>query len=702
MVSKKPDSGDHQAEKSRPARLILRENDNERVIELAGKSTSIGRSHENDIEIDDINSSRRHCRIDRKGGGVYEVTDLKSRNGTLVNGILVLRRELRPGDCIEIGKTRMYFQYVPTEITDDTIDLTTDYFLEPLSDLDGEGQTQVLKKEREIFLKILDINKKLGATLVLSDLLDLIIDTVVDVTNAERGFLILKTQSDMVVETARNVDREKLKGPEFKVSRSIAEHVLETGGSILSDNAVKDRRFRGFASVYNLNMKSVLAVPIKVRGQVIGVIYVDNRFDQSVFNQNHLRWLEIIADQAAVAIMNARLFEENRGRQKELEDAQARLEQTNLDLEEKVLSKSLQLEEVIKLIPKDRPQRFKYDYDAIVTRSPKMYDIFQLLDKVTDSNVPVLILGESGTGKELVARAIHENGPRREHAFVSENCAAVPVNLLESEFFGHVRGAFTGATRDKRGLFEVAHEGTLFLDEIADMPPEMQTKFLRVLQDGEIRRVGGKEIIKVSVRIISATNKNIYDLVRQGQFREDLLYRINVITVTLPPLRERREDIPLLIDTFLRRIAERGQADKKALSRDTFHLLYQYDWPGNIRELENEIERLAALSGERIEANLLSQNILAKSANRKLPSLEGKTLKEVVQRTTEDVEMQVIKSTLSALNWKKSKTAEVLGISRPTLDSKILKYELWRERPGGGAAPDAEEISKSPAAPLDQ
>lgn len=681
MVSKKTGSQPPKQKPRRHPSLIIRENGQERTVELGRKTTTVGRSHDNHVEIDDINSSRRHCKIERKGSS-YEVSDLKSRNGTLVNGILVLRRELRSGDCIEIGKTRMYFDRVPAEATEETIDLTTDFFLEPLTEIDEENQLQVLKKEREIFLKILEINKRLGSTLVLTDLLDLVVDTVVDVTGAERGFLILSHSNDIIVQTARNIDREKVKDADLKVSRSIADQVMAAGTSILSDNAVQDNRFSGFASVFNLNMKSVLAVPIKFRGESIGCIYVDNRFDQNVFNSSHLRWLEIIADQAAVAIMNARLFEENRTRQKELEEAQRRLERTNLDLEEKVISKSIQLEEVIKLIPKDRPRRFKFSYDAIVTRSPRMYDVFQLLDKVTESNVPVLILGESGTGKELVARAIHQNGSRKDKAFVSENCAAIPVNLLESEFFGHVRGAFTGATRDKRGLFEVADKGTLFLDEIADMSPEMQTKFLRVLQDGEIRRVGGKDIIKVQVRVISATNKNIYELVRQGSFREDLLYRINVITINLPPLRERREDIPLLIDTFLTRIAERGESPKKTLSRDAFHFLYQYDWPGNIRELSNEVERLAALSGERIESNLISPNIISKSTGKKLPSLEGKTLKEVVQRTTEDVEMQVIKSALSANDWKKSKTAEMLGISRPTLDSKIVKYDLQKESAG--------------------
>jgi len=680
-------------------KLIIRENGRERIIEITHKITTIGRSHENVVEIDDINSSRRHCQIERKDDG-FEIVDLKSRNGTLVNGILVLRKQLRPGDCIEIGKTRMYFERISTRLVDDTIDLTTDFFLEPLTDLEKENKLEVLKNEREIFLKLLEINRNLNSRLVLTDLLDLILDTVVDVTGAERGFLILREGSEVAVKAARNMDREKIRDPEFKVSQAIAVEVMKNGQAIRSDNAVKDSRFTSLPNISKLNMKSVLCVPIKGRDHVvIGVIYVDNRFEQNSFTKTHLRWLEILSDQAAVAISNAVLFEENGKRRMELESAHLSLERANRELEEKVISKSLQLEEAIRLIPKERPNRFKNTYDAIVTRSPKMFEIFHLLDKVTDSNVPILILGESGTGKELVARAIHQNGPRAARQFVSENCAAIPVNLLESEFFGHERGSFTGAVQQKRGLFEVAHEGTLFLDEIAEMPPEMQTKFLRVLQEGEFRRVGGKEILRVNVRVISATNKNIYDLVRQSKFREDLLYRINVITVTLPPLRERREDIPILIDHFLDRITKRTGEKKKTLDRETFHLLYQYDWPGNIRELENEIERLAALSGNQIKSNLLSANILARGKKR-MPALDGKTLKEIVSRAVEDVEMQVIQLTLIDNNWKKTKTAEILGISRPTLDSKIDKYRLSKEgapvvgtASGGQESPEENEGS---------
>jgi len=386
----------------------------------------------------------------------------------------------------------------------------------------------------------------------------------------------------------------------------------------------------------------------------------------------------MVAHQAAVAVRNAQLFDENNSRAEALEQTQLRLERANAQLEENVMDKTLQLEEAIKLIPDDQAPGFKYDYSNIITRSPKMFEIFRVLDKVSDSTVPVLILGESGTGKELIAGAIHSNGPRSGKEFVSENCAAVPMNLMESEFFGHVKGAFTGASSDKRGLFEVADKGTLFLDEIADMPADMQTKMLRVLQEGEIRRVGGKDVTHVDVRVISATNKDIFDMVRQQEFREDLLYRINVITINLPPLRERREDIPLLIDFFFERIAERSSENRKSINQETLEAMVQYDWPGNVRELENEIERLAALGGENIESQLLSSNIQANGSKPGM-AVNGKPLKDIVARTVEDVESQVIRSALVDTNWKKSKTAELLGISRPTLDAKILKYSLRRE-----------------------
>jgi Nif-specific regulatory protein len=248
-------------------------------------------------------------------------------------------------------------------------------------------------------------------------------------------------------------------------------------------------------------------------------------------------------------------------------------------------------------------------YHPLVGSSSAMQELFNTLDRVIETNVPVLIQGESGTGKELVAKAIHYNSKRAHGRFVSENCAAIPTTLLESELFGYTKGAFTGATRDKKGLFELASGGTLFLDEIGDMSEEMQKKLLRVLQEGEIRPVGAKDVLKVDVRIISASNKELQQLVEKGKFRKDLYYRINVITIRTPALREHREDIPELAEHFLDKVAAEYKMPRRELAPDVLGVLSVYDWPGNIREFENEIYRVVALSDGIITSDLLSSHI---------------------------------------------------------------------------------------------
>jgi len=243
--------------------------------------------------------------------------------------------------------------------------------------------------------------------------------------------------------------------------------------------------------------------------------------------------------------------------------------------------------------PEDRSR-----YSEIVGDSPAMLSMMAVLDRVSSADLSVLIQGESGTGKELVARAIHENSPRRKQAFVTENCAAIPETLQESELFGYKRGAFTGADRERKGLFEVADGGTLFLDEVGDMSPSMQKKLLRALQDGEIRAVGGTRSVKVDVRVVSASNRGLLDMVKNGTFREDLYYRLNGITVELPPLRDRTEDIPLLVDVFLvRAAAELGRA-MPTIVPEALDALASYRWPGNVRQLDNEIRRCLALLGD--------------------------------------------------------------------------------------------------------
>jgi len=321
----------------------------------------------------------------------------------------------------------------------------------------------------------------------------------------------------------------------------------------------------------------------------------------------------------------------------------------------------------------------KYQFANIIGRSKPMRDVFHFLEIVTQSDNLVHIYGETGTGKELVARAIHYNSSRKDKPFVTQNCAAVTESLLESELFGHVKGAFTGAISDKRGLFEQAHHGTLFLDEIGDMSLGMQSKLLRVIEDGEIRRVGGEKVTKVDVRIISATNQDLKVLIQQDKFREDLYYRLQGFTIHLPALRERKEDILLLINHFLN-IVYQNKGKKLEIDNEALRLLMDYDWPGNVRQLDSEIQRAATLAEKVITPNLLSRDI--KKPATKPPSGEivkefkGKTLEE----TMDNIEKELIIQTLKESKGNKASAARSLNIPWSTMRNKVKKYGLDKTR----------------------
>lgn len=321
----------------------------------------------------------------------------------------------------------------------------------------------------------------------------------------------------------------------------------------------------------------------------------------------------------------------------------------------------------------------RYRYDNMIGKSSVMQDLYNLLDKIKHSTSTVLIQGENGTGKELIAKAIHYNSPRKDKVFVVQNCSAFNDNLLESELFGHVKGSFTGAVKDKKGLFEIANGGTFFLDEIGDMTLSMQVKILRVLQEGTFIPVGSTEPRKVDVRIIAATNKNLKEMIAKGEFREDLYYRINVINITVPPLRDRKEDILLLAEYFIEKHHKETGLTKKKLSKKLLAKLMEHNWPGNIRELENEIERLIVLAGDDplIEAESLSERISTSSFSevKKTSKYSGK-LKDAI----EELERDLISEGLKNNNWNKSKLAKTLGISRASLISKVEKYSLDKRR----------------------
>ncbi len=320
-------------------------------------------------------------------------------------------------------------------------------------------------------------------------------------------------------------------------------------------------------------------------------------------------------------------------------------------------------------------------YGEMVGKSKVMRELYSLLDKVKFSHNTILIQGENGTGKELIARSIHQNSPRKNEAFIAQNCSALNDNLLESELFGHTKGAFTGAYKDKKGLFETAHKGTFFLDEIGDTSLRMQVKILRVLQEGTFFPVGGVSPKKVDVRIIAATNKNLKQMIEQKQFREDLYYRLNVINIEAPPLRERKEDIPLLAEFFINKACQSPVV--KVFTKKALKKLMEYPWPGNVRELQNEAQRLALFSGEEpyIQESFLSEKIKNQEEYKNLNPLFNRKKGHIIKTAVADLERRLISRCLVEQGWNKSQVAKTLGLSRAALISKIKEYGLPSQAP---------------------
>jgi transcriptional regulator with GAF, ATPase, and Fis domain len=510
--------------------------------------------------------------------------------------------------------------------------------------------------------RLLAINKRLNSEHRLEPLLDQILDSVIDLTEAERGFLLLVEADQLRVVAARNMDKEGLeRGQDARSrwSRSIAQRALESTEPILTVDAAEDERFSAASSVMDMQLRSVLTVPLLVKGKAVGTIYVDNRLRKGAFDESDAELALDFADQAALAIENARLVSENEARHQ-------RIRQLNEQLQNRLDEQEATMHDIrAELISSRQALEMRYDYSNIVGSSPAMVKTFQLLDRITETDLPVVVQGESGTGKELVARAIHFNGARKKGAFVSENCGAVPDTLLESILFGHEKGAFTGANRQQRGLFEIADGGTLFLDEVGDMSLAMQVKLLRALQDGEFRRVGGDHVIKVDVRVVAASNRSLAKLVEDGTFRKDLYYRLNVVTITLPPLRQRTEDIPLLVAHFLKKHGPAGKALRigpEALSR-----LQSFGWPGNVRQLENEIMRAAALCGDTIRLSDLSPEVLGTQIQPTDLDPDDLDLKKRVAR----LEKVLIQQALDRTDGNRTQAAKILGVSRYGLIKKL-------------------------------
>jgi transcriptional regulator with GAF, ATPase, and Fis domain len=471
--------------------------------------------------------------------------------------------------------------------------------MELLSKLDDPE----LRSELLDLRKLQAVAKQLSSEHDIERQLPFIVDAAIELAGAERGFLILTGRSGegaagaphaddeaIAFRSARNLERAEIERPDRKVSNTIAREALATGAPVTTPDAQADQRYRGAGSVAEQKLRSVCAVPLRVRGKVTGVLYLDHRYKGGVFTPRAVRTLEALADQAAQVLETSRLLRELKQKSEELARERERLAS-------QVESQTLEIQDIRAKLRESRAElAFKYDYSRIVGRSRRMKELFRLLDKVIPSTVPVFIHGESGTGKELVARAIHWNGPRRDGPFVSENFSALSDTLLESELFGHVKGSFTGALEDKKGLFELAHGGTIFLDEVGDLSEKVQKDLLRVLEEREVRPIGANKSIPVDVRIVSATHRDLKAMVSAGTFRQDLYYRLNVFSLILPSLRDRKEDVPILAERFLEDVANEAGVPPKRLDPQALKKLLAYDWPGNVRELKNLLERTALLA----------------------------------------------------------------------------------------------------------
>ena len=445
-------------------------------------------------------------------------------------------------------------------------------------------------------------------------LLEKVTDHAIALLGAEHGFVVLSNEDGEL--EARAARSRKGDDTHAQFSHSVAETVVRTGEPVIAERAKDDERLAKAVSVHALSIQSIACVPIRgapPAGRTIGALYIETRLRPGARFEAELPTLAAFADQAAIAIENARLLEENRDRTDELARANVELEAARDKLASLLDRKTEQLATVKRDLKQVRAElRSHFGYGGLVGTSAPMRRLYALLDRLKDTDVPVLITGESGTGKEVVAKAIHAQSQRARKPFLGVNCGAIPANLLESELFGHVRGAFTGAERDKKGLFREAEGGTILLDEIGEMPLKMQTSLLRTLQEGTVRPLGGAKEEPVDVRVVAATNRDLEAMVREQTFREDLYYRLHVIELKVPALRDRSDDIPALIDHFLTLFAARYRRDRKTIGRDALRRLVAYEWPGNVRQLENVLLN-AWLMGEGSE---IGETISASSPTR--------------------------------------------------------------------------------------
>jgi transcriptional regulator with GAF, ATPase, and Fis domain len=629
----------------RPRLLVLSGPLKDSTIPLAEPETTIGREASNGIAVSDPSVSRRHFVL-RRQEGKFELRDLGSRNGTLVNGDTVQEQWLKHGDEISAGDSSFLFLVEDEEV------LPAQGRVE-FEDAQRTAETTVIHPKDVVYLQpdrllrelpptsrvaanlnaLLKISRIVHAIRDLDELQGKLLDLIFDVVPAGRGAILLADSEGHQFNSLFARMRQSGQAPLVKVSRTVARQVLEQGIAILGSDVPNSEDLGQVASLAESQVRSLLCVPLTVFQRVIGCIYLDSVSFGNRLNEDHLQLVAAIAGISAFALENARRVQW--------------LEQEN--------------ERLTVEISQER---------SLVGESAQMKDVYQFLKRVARTDSTVLIEGESGTGKELAARALHRNSPRANKPFVAINCAAIPETLLESDLFGHERGAFTGAAGLKKGRLEVADSGVVFLDEIGELAPALQVKLLRVLQEREFERVGGNHPIKVDIRVIAATNCNLEEAVSSGAFRKDLYYRLAVLKVTMPALRERREDIPMLARHFVQKHAKHCKAKPRPISREALSRLVDYDWPGNVRELENAIERALVLGS----SDMILPEDLPESLLERTPPPEMTEAKYHV--AVKELKKQLIRDAVEQTQGSYADAARLLGVHPNYLHRLIRNLEL--------------------------
>jgi transcriptional regulator with GAF, ATPase, and Fis domain len=635
--------------------------------------TTVGRALGNDVAIPGDHVAEIHVQV-LFDGRDFNLEEVDKQADILVNGKKKRRTRLVHGDRVTLGDVELSFSIFDEPRAASGARTERGGASMASDEADGTGdrpsftdtQVQVTQQQLAGLRKLYEFSEKLMTMKDIERLLEAMLDIVIEATGAEKGLILLnddafakdppgpaatKTEADGTSSTpppaaphakggtiraARNVKREALADASGTISDSIVRKVIETGRPVIVSDALTDAQFKTSESVLALRLSSVMCAPLVSQGMVEGVLYVGNDRVKGLFGKNQLDVLSIFAAQASLILENAMLLHALRA-----------------DKE--------------KLVAELKDKRF----GEIIGACPSMLEVFRKLQKVATTDISVLITGETGTGKELIAREIHRRSNRVNGPFVVINCGAIPENLIESELFGHVKGAFTGAVASRPGKFQAANGGTLFLDEIGELPPNLQVKLLRALQERVVFRVGDSKPEKVDIRVVAATNRILEDEIRAARFREDLYYRLNVVNIYLPPLRDRGDDVLILAKALLSKHAEELASHVQGFTPPALAAIKKYSWPGNIRQLENRIKKALVLC----DKALLAPEDLDLGKEAESPILPLEKAKEEFQR-------KYVLEVLERNNGNRTQTARDLGVDPRTI-FRYLEREANPPPPGG-------------------